>query len=218
MKFSGFCRGLILLALISAATLSAESPASKSPSEAALARFSPEQRKQLLAGEGVYEPALKYKGKAGEPSFTAAAMIIINAPVEQCFKMFCDFDKQSQFFPAITKSEVRSHEGNRVVIYKELDYRVLVIRYTHILTIDPEKHRVDFVTDPSGANDVKFSQGFFQFEKIDDRSTLFTYGLVRLEPGIKIPEFIQKYMASRDMPKMSVNLKKWIESGGKWRK
>ena len=218
MKFFWFCRGLILPALISAATLSAESPASKSPAEAALARFTPEQQKKLRAGEGVYEPALKYEGKSGEPSFTAAAMIIINAPVEQSFKMFCDFDKQSQYFPAITTSRVTGREGNRVVIYKELDYRVMVIRYTHILTVDPEKHRVDFVTDPSGSNDVKFSQGFFQFEKLDDQRTLFTYGLTRLDPGIKIPQFIQNYMSSRDMPKMSVNLKKWIESGGKWRK
>ena len=129
-------------------------------------RLTPDQQKKLLSGQEVYEPKLKYEDAAGgQPGFTAAAMIIINAPVKQCFRMFCDFDKQSQFFPAITVSRVTGRSGNKVVIYKELDYHVLTIRYTHILTMDPERHRVDFATDPTGANDVKFSQGFFQFEK-----------------------------------------------------
>ncbi len=145
-------------------------------------------------------------------------MIIIAAPVEQCFKMFCDFDRQYLYFPAITNSKALNRSENRVVIYKELDYRVAVFRYTHILTIDPARRRVDFVTDPTGVNDIKFSQGFFQFEKIDDTRALFTYGLVKLDPGIKIPEFIQEYMTSRDLPKMAINLKKYIESGGKWKK
>ena len=188
------------------------------PAGNALDRLTPEQQKKLLAGQEVYEPRLRYEAEGGQPGFTAAAMIIINAPVEQCFKMFCDFDKQSQFFPAITISRVTSRSANRAVIYKELDYHVLTIRYTHILSIDPDKHRVDFATDPTGENDVKFSQGFFQFEKLDDHRTLFTYGLVKLDPGIKIPEFIQKYMSSRDLPKMAINLKKYIESGGQWRK
>ena len=219
MKAWGIRGLLIIIALTVIPVLQAETPAGKNPAESALNRLTPEQQKKLLAGQEVYEPRLADESKAGgEKSYSAAAMIIINAPVEQCFKMFCDFEKQYLFFPAITTSKVLSRSEDRVVIYKELDYRVIVIRYTHILTVDPKSHRVDFETDPNGANDVKFSRGFFQFEKIDDNRTLFTYGLIKLDPGIKIPEFIQNYMSSRDLPKMSVNLKKWIESGGKWKK
>jgi len=207
---------VVLVFLLSAAVLRAEPAPGKVPAENALDRLTPEQQKKLLAGEEVYEPRLE--DAAGEAGFTAAAMIIINAPVEQCFDMFCDFEKQYLYFPQISKSSVRSRSQDRVVIQKELDYRVVKIRYTHILTIDPQNHRVGFVTDPKGVNDVKFSKGFFQFQPIDDNRTLFTYGMVKLDPGIRVPQFIRKYMISRDLPKMAVNLKKWIESDGKWKK
>jgi hypothetical protein len=205
--------------LMESSEVSAATETAKVPEDPALARFTPEQQKKLRAGEEVYEPRVEEATTAGgKKKFTAAAMIIINAPIEQCFKMFCDFDKQYLYFPQITKTNVISSSGNRYVIYKELDYRVMKIKYTHILTVDPQIHRVDFATDPSGVNDVKFSQGFFQFQKIDDKRTLFTYGLTKLDPGIQVPEFIQRYMTSRDLPKMVVNLKKWIESGGTWKK
>ena len=58
-----------------------------------------------------------------------------------------------------------------------------------------------------------FPRASSSLKKLDDHRTLFTYGLVKLDPGIKIPEFIQKYMTSRDLPKMAVNLKKWIRVG-----
>jgi len=205
-----------LVVFLAAPALNPGPAAGEFPEETALGRLPAEQQKKLLAGEEVYEPRLE--DAAGEAGFTAAAMIIINAPVEQCFDMFCDFEKQYLYFPQISKSSVRSRSQDRVVIQKELDYRVVKIRYTHILTIDPQNHRVGFVTDPKGVNDVKFSKGFFQFQPIDDNRTLFTYGMVKLDPGIRVPQFIRKYMISRDLPKMAVNLKKWIESDGKWKK
>jgi hypothetical protein len=210
---------IALVAVLLCAQLAAQTAGDKGGTDDTLKRFTPEQRQKLLSGQEVYEPKLEDKSKnGGEKSFSAAAMIVINAPVEQCFRMFCDFDKQYLFFPAITASRVLSRSENRVVIFKELDYRVIKIKYTHILSIDPKAHRVDFETDPKGENDINYSRGFFQFEKIDDNRTLFIYGLTKLDPGIKVPEFVQNYMSSRDLPKMAVNLKKWIESNGQWKK
>jgi hypothetical protein len=219
MKARKARRFLILAALLVCTRLAGETAGEQTGPGSVLDRLTKEQRQKLLSGQEVYEPRLEDRSvSGGEKTFSAAAMIMINAPVEQCFKMFCDFGKQAQFFPAITTSKVMSKSENRVVIFKELDYTVIKIKYTHILTIDPKNHRVDFETDPKGENDVNYSRGYFQFEKIDDNRTLFTYGLTKLDPGIKVPQFIQDYMSSRDLPKMAVNLKKWIESGGEWKK
>jgi len=185
--------------------------------KSALDRFSPEQRQKLLNNNAVYESKLT-TGPDASTKGIGAASVLINAPIDQCYKMFLEFDKQYLFFPRLKVSKILSSSGNTTVIYKELDYRIATIRYTHILTADPADHRVDFVTDPKGANDIKFSQGYFKFEKIDDSRSLFSYGLVKFDAGVRIPEFIQNYMTSKDLPVMALSLKKWIESRGKWEK
>jgi len=185
--------------------------------KSALDRFSPEQRQKLLNGEAVYESKLT-TGPDASTKGIGAANVIINAPIDQCFKMFLDFEKQTKYFPRITVCKILSSSGDRVRIYKEMDYGIMVFKYTHFLTIDPAEHRVDFVTDPKGANDIKFSQGYFKFEKIDERRTLFSYGMVKFDAGIKVPMFIQEYISSKDLREMALNLKKWIESRGKWEK
>ncbi len=181
-----------------------------------LGRLSPEHQKLLLAGERVYLP--KVVEEKGEKRFSAAAMIIVDKPVDDCFKLFCQFEKQYMYFPKITKSEVLSKSEDRVVIYKEADISITTISYTHILEIDQKDHRVDFSTDPSGKNTINFSRGFFQFEKIDDKRSLFTYELTEIDPGVDVPQFIQKFFTSRELPAMVVNLKKWIESDGTWKR
>ena len=213
--FPGLLVGMLF---ILAPLLRAEPPGGRGQPESPLHRFTAEQRKLLLAGESLCLPSIEEPTAGGDPKFTAAAFIVINAPVEKCFTMFLDFEKQYLYLPKIKTSKILSRSGNRVVIYKELDYPILDLKYTHLLTIDPKAHRVDFITDPKGANSVKLSAGFFQFESIDDARTLFTYRMTQLDPGIEIPRFIQEYMVSRDLPQVTVNIKKYIESGGKWRK
>jgi hypothetical protein len=101
-------------------------------------------------------------------------------------------------------------------MYKELDFVVTVVKYTHILTIVPEDHRVDFVTDPKGENSVKLSAGFFRFEKVDEKTSLIFYEMTKLEFGFKVPGFIKTYLSSKDLPQIVLNIKKRIESGGTW--
>ena len=210
--------GLLLALFILAPLALAEPPGGRVKADAPLSRFTADQQKLLLSGESLYLPNIEQPATGGEPKFTASAYIVVKAPVEKCFTLFLDFEKQYLYFPKIKTSKILSRSGNRVVIYKELDYPVLDLKYTHILTIDAKAHRVDFITDPKGANSVKLSAGFFQFERIDDARTLFTYRMTELDPGIEIPRFIQEYMVSRDLPQVTVNIKKYIESDGKWRK
>jgi hypothetical protein len=209
---------LFVLLCLLAPRLWAEPPGVRTQPASPLNRFTPAQQKLLLSGQSLYRPSITEPPAGGEPKFTASAYILINAPVEKSFALFCDFEKQYLYLPTIKTSKILSRSGNRVVIYKELDYPVLDLKYTHILTIVPEAHRVDFITDPKGANSVKLSAGSFQFERIDDNRTLFTYRMTQLDPGIQIPRFVQEYMVSRDLPQVTVNIKKYIESDGKWRK
>jgi hypothetical protein len=193
-----------------------QSSAGKLAEKSLLERFTPEQQEKLLAGEAIYE-SLLIENPDGSSTAYGRAIAIVNAPVDECFRMFCEFDKWRLFFPRMKTSRVLKTSGNKLVFYKELDY-ILTIRYTQTLTVDPSAHRVDFTIDPTGVNDIKASDGYFLFEKMDEDTLLFTYTLTKMDIGIKIPGFIQNYMASRDLPGVAVNIKKRMESGGKWQK
>ncbi len=83
---------------------------------------------------------------------------------------------------------------------------------------DKARYRVDFYLDPSYDHDIHDSAGYFYWEKIDDKSSLITYAVTKLDVGIPVPRFIVKALSSRDLPGILENLKKRIESNAKWRK
>jgi hypothetical protein len=183
-----------------------------------LDRFTPEQQKKLLAGEAIYEAQMANE-KSDSPSGAGKAFVLINAPVEECFEKFSDFEAHRLYFPRKTVSKVLEvREDGTVSVYKELDFKLKTIRYYIIYTIDPEAHRVDFDLDEARESDIKASQGYFHFIAVDKDTTLFDYGLVNTEVGVKVPGFIRRYLTSKDLPRVVTNFKNWLESGGTWKK
>jgi len=193
----------------------ASSPGIEGRGKSVLDRFSAGQKKTLLAGQPIFESGIA-GGPDGNHEAHGRTTALINKPVDDCFKIFCEVDKHYLYLPRTTVSRVLKRECNTIVIYKELDYGFITVRYTNILTIDPEAYRVDFVTDPKGINTVKFSSGYYRFEKLDEDRALFTYELTKMDSGLTIPEFMQKHMASKDLPEIATSVKKRIESGGTW--
>jgi len=223
MKDSRLICIFTLFFLVAFPAISGDSSSSNEGSgESVLSRFSAEQQEKLLAGEVVFEYVLKDTRDATDTESTTKgygkAITIVNAPVEEGFKIFCQHEKEYLYFPRMTVSKVLKTHGNEAIVYKELDYTVATVRYTHVMTIVPEAHRVDFTMDPTGVNDIKASEGYFQFESFDDKRSLFTYALLNADIGVAVPEFIKKYISSRDLPEVAANVKKRIESGGKWEK
>jgi hypothetical protein len=213
MKLPGtWFLSLVLLCCLAPALGRGAENAGTGPAQDPLQRLTPEQRQKLLTGEAVYE----YR-EAGEGQGTGVAMIIINAPAETCFKIFRELDKQSQYFPRKVMSEVVKSEGNKVLVHNRFDYFVATVEYYSQYTIDPQKRRFDFEMDKDYPHNVSESAGYFLFEQIDDRRTLFTYAATRLDIGADVPEFVRQYLISRGLPAQAVNVKKRIESGGKWR-
>ena len=201
--------GLALALLAPGEIFSGAPPPARPPGP--LARFSAEQRARLLAGEAVFE----YR-QTGEGRGHGQATILINAPLETCFTIFSALDRQSQYFPRKTKSEIVERQGNRILLRNEFDFYLARIEYYSLYTVDPRRHRFDFELDQSYPHNVDESAGYFQFEAVDERRTLFTYAATKLDVGVAVPDFIKQYLTSRDLPALAVNVKKRIESGGQW--
>jgi hypothetical protein len=207
--------------LMLAGPVGAEDSAPGPATAPVLSQFSPENQKKLLAGEAIFEHVIA-KDPDGKDEGHGRGAVLINRPVEECFRVFLDLDQQYRYFPRMTVSRVLGREGNRVRMYKELDFTIVTVKYTHFITIVPEDFRVDFITDPKGENSSKLSAGFFRFAKVNEKTSILFYEMTRLEIGFKVPEFIRAYatshLSARDLPPIVTNIKKRIESGGTWEK
>lgn len=206
---------IVAFGFLLALALSAASGGGDAPAKSPLDRFSAEERAKLTAGEAIYRHVEK-KGEDGQTSGHAESVALIKAPVDRCFSIFTEFDKQELYFPRKTKSEVLKQEGNRFWVQKEFWFYVISVEYVVIYTKDEKAHRVDFEMDKAYPHDLEDTAGYFQFEAVDANTSLFTYAATRVETGLKVPNFIREYITSRDLPAVVINVKKRIESGGTW--
>jgi len=184
-----------------------------------LDRFSREQREKLLAGEVVYE-YINYEGREKEEKGLGhgQACVIVNKPVDVCWSIMTDFSRKKEYFPRVAASEVVKRESNKVWVREVLDFGITDIEYVMVQSMDPKKLRSKFFLDPAYQHDLEDTHGFWYWEKINDTSSLLTYAVIKVNVGIPVPEFIVKALSSRDLPGIAENIKKRVESDGKWRK
>ncbi len=222
-KIIGTALALVLLAVLFLSTGPAgasETKRSGSKGSAAkdpLSRFTPEQVKKLKAGEAIYE-TVREKGEGGVTRGYGRSTAIVEAPIDKAFETFTRFDEQEEYFPRKTESKVVKHWDHKYLVHKVFEFYVVDIEYHVIYSVDEKNHRVDFEMSKDHPHDIDDTAGYFQFKKIDEETTLFTYAATKVETGLKVPGFIQGYISSKDLPDVVLNVKKRIESGGKWKK
>ena len=154
----------------------------------------------------------------GQSQGYGQAAVVINKPIEECFRIFCEFGKMHEYLPRKTKSQVIQSTETEALVYKELKFLFKTISFTILYKIDPKTYRIAFQLAPDMSHDIKESKGFYQFHALDKGRTLFCYGMIRMDSGVKIPGFIRDHLTSRDLPNIVRSVKKRVESGGTWKK
>lgn len=181
-----------------------------------LSSFNDQQLKKLRAGEPVYE----YKDTSGEVKNSAGygqASIIINAPIARCYEIFSNIENQVHYVPGREKAKIAGKIDGKLLLDIESSFYGIPSNYRSIYTIDQNNYRLDFELDKSRPHDIAEMSGFHRFEKIDEKNTLYTYCLTKLDIGVSVPKFLKNYLLGRDLPALTNNVKKYIESNEKWR-
>lgn len=171
----------------------------------------------MKAGEAVYQH-VQSEGKDGKTTGHGESYVLINKPADECFRVFLEFDKRQLYFPRKKASEVVKPWDDKALVHKVFEFYVVEVEYTVLCTIDRKNRRVDFQLDPEYKHDLEDTAGYFLFEPVDDKTTLFTYAATKVQTGLKVPFSIQNYLTSRDLPDVVANVKMRIESGGTWTK
>jgi len=180
-------------------------------------KLSLQEKKELIGGKVIYK-SIKYTDSEGKIKGYGQSMVIINAPIDKCWKIFTQFDKQQEYFPRKTASVILEQKPDFALVLKRFKFFGFTVEYTIKYKIDEKNYRIDFELDPSHPHDIKDTAGFFLFEKISEQKTLFVYGVTKLDTGLKVPSFIQNYLQKRDLPAVAENVRKRIESDGEWKK
>ena len=180
-------------------------------------KLSQEDRNRLLKGEVIYQ-SVKTTDAEGKISGYGQSLALIKAPIEKCWEIFTQFNKQAEYFPRKTVSQVLDSKPGFALVQKEFKFYGVKIRYVNRYMIDAKNYRIDFSMDQSRPHDLKDTAGFFSFEKVGPDRTLFTYGVTRTDTGFAMPGFVQEYIAKKDLPAVAGNIRKRIESGGTWKK
>ena len=181
-----------------------------------LSRFNGQQLENLRAGE----PVCVYKVDAGKKETIAGGgqcSIIINAPIEKCFQLLSNIENQVHYVPYKKKSKLVSETKGKLLIDNEYKIYGTTIKYHSIFTIYKNNYRIEWEIDKSKPHDLADISCFYQLEMIDGKTTLLTYGATKFDVGISVPEFIKNYLLGKTLPTMAINIKKYIESDGKWR-
>jgi len=210
---------VVILAVIfcpSEAMVEAKGNSGDDQKKGPLSRFNDQQLKKLRAGE----PVCEYKETSGEGKNSAGygqSSIIINAPIDRCFEIFSNIENQVHYVPGKKKSKIVGEIDGKLLLDNEYNNYGITSKYHSIYIIDKKNHRLEWEIDKSRPHDLAENTGFYQFEKIDEKNTLLTYGATKIDIGFSVPNFLKKYLLGRSQTTMAINIRKYIESNGKWR-
>jgi hypothetical protein len=131
-----------------------------------------------------------------------------------------DYERQAEYLPRIERSRVVWREGNEVwvkfgmeVLWADLAW---VIRHT----MDEKAHQLRFALDHAyrDVNSIDDTRGSWEFIPVEGgKATVVSFGLF-VDTGYAVPDFLMSYLIRRDLPNVVGNLRKRVESGGRWRK
>jgi len=170
--------------------------------------------KKMEAGEIVILKEMRRdEGKA----FIQSALIF-QKPIEEVHGLLTRTERQEEYLPHLDRAVLVKREGNRDIIEFLLHFSFIDIRYQvkHYYG-EPGEYRMSWALNPDFKNEIAQLEGYWKFYRLDNTRTLARYGtLVRV--GRLVPKFIEDALSRKDIPKSVGQLKKWVESGGTWRK
>jgi hypothetical protein len=173
----------------------------------------PEQIERLKAGEILILD--KPETMEGKQLITAA--LVFNQDLDTVWSLMTQGWRQEEYLPRLERSPlIKKWDGGDQI---EFHVKVLgiAISYRILGTRDKLQYYSHWKLDPDYDNDMKEVSGYWRFYWMDEHHTLARYG-TRVETGIGIPAAVQEFLTKRDLPNALGAQKRWIDSGGTWRK
>lgn len=144
--------------------------------------------------------------------------IVIQRPLATVWATLARFEDRAEYVPRLKSVAVLERHPGRLRVRQEIDATVRTVVYTAWFDVDEAQHTIHWKLD-DGARDngIADVDGEYRLCALGPASTLLAYRAF-LDSGIKVPRFIQSYLALRSIPNLLDAIKRRVESGGSWKK
>ncbi|MDP8256197.1 MAG: hypothetical protein P9M14_10640 [Candidatus Alcyoniella australis] len=179
----------------------------------ALEDMTPEQISQLCS-EGLL---LIGDVKGANSENFVQSLLIFQQSRDEVYQLLCATERQIEYLPRLISATVveRDHDSDTIEFY--VGASIFKFRYR----VDHEYDRDDYVLkwdlDDDYDNEVRKVSGSYKLYELPGDRTFARYATVFSISGA-IPQSIQNALAKGDMPEALASLKKWVDSGGVWRR
>lgn len=173
--------------------------------------------RQVLQSDGVLVSAKRGDESAQELRGVIRAYLVVKQPREKAFALLIEPSKQHQYLPRLASSKAisRTERGEKTEFLVKI--ALFSIRSRVIHQWWPEASRVAWNLDPEFKNDLRKQVGYYNVYSLDEHTSLLEFGTV-LETSALVPDTVQDYLTRRDLPESLMNVKKYVDSGGKFTK
>jgi hypothetical protein len=145
------------------------------------------------------------------------AVAIFRQSKQRVFELMRDTAAQALYLPHIQSATVVARPENGELtqfilkfIWKQVQFRVRHWFY-------PETSRSEWALDTSAPHDIRGQEGYWQLFEMGPDLTIGEYG-TRVDTGLAVPQFIQDMFARADIPKALTAFRKYMDSGGTYRR
>ena len=161
-----------------------------------------------------------FEAEDGKDAGRGKAYAYFAHPWSTIWTTLTDYERQAEYMPRVETSQVLERAGNQV--WTKFEMKVLWIDVVWVIeyTKDEKARRIRFALDHSyrDVNTIDDTEGSWEFIPVEGgQATVVSYGLF-VDTGYAVPDFLMGYLTRRDLPNVVGNLRKRVDSGGRWRK
>jgi len=179
-----------------------------------LERYEEIRRGEILVFEETFE------SEDGKDSGRAKAYAYFAHPWPAIWATLTDYDKQREYMPRLTTSQLIRREGNQVWVSFEMEVLWVDLAWVIKYEKDRRAHRIHFALDHAyrEVNTIDDTQGSWELIPVEgSNATVVVYRLF-VDTGYAVPDFVMSFLTRRDLPNVLGNLRKRVDSGGSWKK
>jgi hypothetical protein len=142
--------------------------------------------------------------------------VLFDRPPAQVWSLLQRVERQREYRPELTHVAAVDRFENGVVDRHEI--RVLFVQLAYHLRYEfrPDAWRIVWVLDPRFENDVQEISGSWDLFDLSGDRTLGRFGTT-VRVGSALPRSLQDAVTRKNVPETLENVRRWVDSGGKWR-
>jgi len=180
--------------------------------------LTPEELARVQRGEVVVHTNL---GGGAKEGYAAAFGVMRFSDAGQFWSALGDYDGFPEFLPRVKKAAVIKKEGSTTWLELTIDGGLKPVTYTNVYTHFPDRQRTEWVLDASRPHEpYTKNTGYWQLEELSPGVFLVEHqNAVGVDFGAVavIANRVMNSMLKKDLPKVIENVRRRIESGGKWK-